>query len=285
MLVCLFALRSSLVSFQPVSDYMSHGPVKSPPPDWLLPSGVTRGLWDYMHHAEIAKNYDAYLSDSSLFSTDLAFVDKHCIKPGQFLDMGCGTGRLLIHLAKRDYPVLGVDLSDAMLEVAKAKAADAGVTIQCLKANLVELNALRDESFDYAACLFSTLGMVNGMDERRRVVAHAHRLLRPGGKFILHVHNRWFNFWDPAGRRWLIKDLFQSLRSDHGDREMPPHQGIGPLSLHHFTRSEAIRLLKDSGFRVLEIFPVGLRADGRVPYRLWFGWLRTYGYLLAAERG
>jgi SAM-dependent methyltransferase len=256
------------------------------PPDWLLPSGVTRGLWDYVHDAEIAKNYDAYLSNSSLFSTDLAFVDKHCFKPGRFLDMGCGAGRLLIHLAKRGYRVLGVDLSEAMLEVAKAKAADVGVGIQCLKANLVELDALCDESFDYAACLFSTLGMVIGKEERRRVVAHAYRLLRPGGKFILHVHNRWFNFWDPPGRRWLCKDLLRSWTCDEraGDRVMPPQQGIGSLSLHHFTRSEAIRLLKDNGFRIAEVFPVGLRADGKLPYRHCFGWLRAYGYLLAAEK-
>jgi SAM-dependent methyltransferase len=260
--------------------------MKSAPPDWLLPSGVTRGLWDYVHDKEIAKNYDAYLSNSSLFSTDLAFVEKHCFKPSRLLDMGCGAGRLLIHFAKRGYRVLGVDLSEAMLEVAMAKASVEGVEIRCIKGNLVELDSLRDETFDYAACLFSTLGMVNGKDERRRVVAHAHRLLRPGCKFILHIHNRWFNFWDPAGRRWLCKDLYRSLLGDQGagDREMPPHQGIGPLSLHHFTRSEAIRLLKDCGFRILEVIPIGLRADGRLPYRLWFGWLRAYGHLLAAEK-
>ena len=260
--------------------------MKSAPPDWLLPSGVTRGLWDYFHDAEIAKNYDSYLSNSSIFSTDIAFVEKHCLKTGRLLDMGCGAGRLLIHFAKRGYRVLGVDLSDPMLDVAKAKALADGVKIQFLKANLVELDALRDKSFDYAACLFSTLGMINGKEERRSVVAHAYRLLRPGGKLILHVHNRWFNFWDPAGRRWLCKDIFRSLQSDDcaGDRVMPPHQGIGPLSLHHFTRSEVIRLLKDCGFRILEVIPIGLRADGRLPYRLWFGWLRAYGHLLAAEK-
>jgi ubiquinone/menaquinone biosynthesis C-methylase UbiE len=99
--------------------------------------------------------------------------------------------------------VLGVDLSEEMLRVAGEKAAAAGVVVHRLKANLVELDGLRDGGFDYAACLFSTLGMVHGLAERRRVLAHVHRLLKPGGVFVLHVHNRWFNVWSP-GRPGLV---------------------------------------------------------------------------------
>jgi SAM-dependent methyltransferase len=260
--------------------------MKAAPPDWQLPAGVTRGLWDYLHDPHIAKNYDAYLADSSLFTVDLAFLDRHCPQPGRLIDLGCGTGRLLIHLAQRGYPVVGVDLSEAMLKVVRTKAREAHLDVPLLQANLVELDALQNQSFAYAACLFSTLGMVNGQEQRRRVVAHAHRLLQPGGKFILHVHNRWFNFWDPQGRRWLFGDLFRSMTRQEraGDRRMPPHQGIGELALHHFTRREAVRLLKDVGFRLLEVYPVSLRADGRLPFPYWFGWLRAYGYLLAGER-
>ena len=36
------------------------------------------------------------------------------------------------------------------------------------------------------------------------------RLLRPGGRFILHVHNRWFNAWDRSGRAWLLRDWLRS---------------------------------------------------------------------------
>src|SRR2546430_13177372 len=94
-----------------------------------------------------------------------------------------------------------------MLAVAGEKAAASGLAIHRVQANLTQLDCLADQSFDYAACLFSTLGMVIGAEQRRRVVAHAARLLRPGGKFILHVHNRWFNVWDAAGRSWLWRDL------------------------------------------------------------------------------
>ena len=138
----------------------------------------------------------------------LRFVEEHCPRPGWLLDLGCGTGRLLIPFARRGYPVLGVDLSEEMLAVARDKADAAGVRVHLLHANLAELDGLRDGGFDYAACLFSTLGMVMGAANRRRVVGHAFRLLRPGGRFVLHVHNRWFNVWNGPGRAWLLRDVW-----------------------------------------------------------------------------
>ena len=252
-----------------------------PPADWQLPPGVTRGLWDYLHDPAVARGYDDRLADCTLLQVDLRFAEQHFDRPGALLDLGCGTGRLLVLFARRGFWSLGVDLSEEMLAIAGAKAAAAGVTVHRLKANLVELDCLRDESFDYAACLFSTLGMIAGSAQRRRVVEHARRLLRPRGRFVLHVHNRWFHAWDPEGRRWLLRDW---LQAGGGDRPMPPHQGIAGLALHHFTRREAVRLLTGAGFRVLEVRPVSLRADGRLPCPRWFGGLRAYGYLLVAER-
>jgi ubiquinone/menaquinone biosynthesis C-methylase UbiE len=257
---------------------------RHPPPDWQLPPGVNCGLWDYLHSESVARNYDAGLTGSSLFQIDQAYVERHCPTPGRLLDLGCGTGRLLVALARRGYRVLGVDLSPEMLRVAAEKAAAAGVSVDLLRANLTELDALRDGAFDYAACLFSTLGMVRGADNRRQAVGHAFRVLRPGGVFVLHVHNRWFNFWNPEGRKWLLRDLWGRGDGERGDRTMPTHQGVAGLTLHLFTRGEAVRLLNGAGFRVREVRPVGLRPDGGLGWPWWFGWLRAYGYLLAAER-
>lgn len=254
--------------------------------DWQLPPGVNRGLWDYLHNPAVARGYDAYLADVALCGVDLAFVARHCPRPGRMLDLGCGTGRLLLDFTRRGYWTLGVDLSAAMLTAACEKAAACGLAVPLLQANLTQLDCLADKSFDYAACLFSTLGMVMGADQRRQVVAHAARLLRPGGTFILHVHNRWFNVWHAAGRRWLWHDLL-GLRPDsveRGDCVMPVHQGVAGLTLHLFTRTEAIRLLRDAGFRVVAVRPVSLRPDGRLPLPWCFSSLRAYGYLLAATR-
>jgi SAM-dependent methyltransferase len=256
------------------------------PADWQLPPGVSRSLWDYLHDAELARNYDQRLAGTPLLDLDLRFVERHCPQPGRLIDLGCGTGRLLMPFAKRGFRVLGVDLSEEMLRVAGEKATAAGVAVDLLKANLVELDCLLDGSFDYAACLFSTLGMVAGSVERRRVVEHVRRLLRPGGMFVLHVHNYWFNLWDHSGRPWLLRDLVRSLLQggEHGSRPMPAHQGIAGLALHHFTRREAMRLLTGTGFQIVEVGPISLRADGKVRWPSCLDAVRAYGYLVAARR-
>lgn len=257
-----------------------------PVPDWQLPAGVTRGLWDYLHDPAIARDYDEYLADSPIPAADLAFAQRHFDRPGRLIDLGCGTGRLLVAFAQRGYWVLGVDLSGEMLRTAAAKAKAAGVKLSLLQANLVELEALADEPFDFAACLFSTLGMIAGADRRRQVVNQVYRLLRPGGKFVVHVHNYWGNLGDRQGRRWLLKDWLRSVfrRTERGNKVMPVHLGIAGLTLHLYTRREAVRLLRRAGFRLVEIWPLGLAADGRLPRPWWFGALRAHGYLLAARK-
>ncbi len=256
------------------------------PPDWQRPPGVSRGLWDYLHNADLARTYDERLAGTPLLRVDLDFARRHFPRPGRLVDLGCGTGRLLLPFAQRGYSCLGVDLSEEMLRIVGEKMKAAGVKVERLKANLVQLDCLGDASFDYAACLFSTLGMVTGVEERLQVLRHVHRLLRPGGVFVLHVHNRWFSFWDRAGRRWLVGDWLRRLRHHPaaGDRPMPTHQGLAGLSLHHFARREVLRLLKMTGFEVVEVQPISLRPDGRLASPWWFGWLRAYGYLIAAKK-
>jgi hypothetical protein len=128
--------------------------------------------------------------------------------------------------------------------------------------------------------------MVAGAEKRRRVVGHVYRLLRPGGMFILHVHNRWFNARTRAGRAWLVANAVRAFlgREPAGDRTMPVHQGIAGLTLHLFTRSETVRLLRAAGFEVVEVRPLSLRPDGQLPSPWWLGRLRAYGYLVAARR-
>jgi SAM-dependent methyltransferase len=250
--------------------------MQRPPADWQLPPGVTRGLWDYAHSDSLANNYDAGLEGSSLFSADIDFVRAHAGPPGWLIDLGCGTGRLLAPMIEAGWRCVGVDLSPAMLAVARRRAPSA----ELLRLDLVRLDALADGSFDLACCLFSTLGMVSGADHRRTAVAHAFRLLRPGGRFILHVHNYWWNLWEPAGRSWLWGDIW----GGNGDRPMLTHSGVAGLALHHFTRGEAESLLRGEGFAINEVMPLGLGPGARLSAPWWFGWLRAYGYLIAAVR-
>jgi SAM-dependent methyltransferase len=257
-----------------------------PPADWQLPPGVSREVWDYLHDSTLARTYDESLAGAPLLDLDLKFVERHLATPGSVIDLGCGTGRAAVPLAQRGFRVTAVDLSEPMLRVAGEKAAAAGVTVHRLKANIVALDGLRDGTFDAALCLFSTLGMVAAPDARRRAVAEAYRLLRPGGMFVLHVHNRWHHGRTKTGRRWLARDLWCSVRGrpDAGDWHMEHHSGQTGWAMHLFTRREVVALLRWAGFAVVEVLPVGLEPDGRLRRPWLLGGLRAYGFLVAARR-
>ncbi|OWK34849.1 class I SAM-dependent methyltransferase [Fimbriiglobus ruber] len=249
-------------------------------PDWQLPPGVDRGLWDYLHSSDMVRGYDAQMAASALASADTAFCETAFPRPGRLIDLGCGTGRLCIHFARRGYDCTGVDLSPEMLAQARENAAkELGEprSPNWAEANLVDLAGVADESFHYAACLFSTLGMVRGSENRAAVLRSAHRVLKPGGRFVLHVHNRWFR---ELGWSRVISGAFKSLvgNTTAGDMTMPQAYGGAALTLHHFSQSETVDLLTRTGFSIAEMRPVDL-IGGRAKTR--FG---TYGYLIAAEK-
>lgn len=246
-------------------------------PDWQLPPGVDRGLWDYLHSEEMVRAYDEQMAASPLASADIAFCERAFPTPGRLVDLGCGTGRLCHHFASRGYDCVGVDLSDEMLGRARENMGQ--LPVRYLKASLVDLAELPDASFDYAACLFSTLGMVRGQDNRAKVLANACRLLRPGGRLVLHVHNRWYR---GLGLKRLAGEFVRTLfeRPYAGDVTMPQSYGGAPLTLHHFMQHEARMMLWEAGFATLETLELG--PDGRRA-----GWprtLRAYGSLILSER-
>jgi len=244
-------------------------------PDWQLPPGVDRGLWDYLHSGEMVNGYDSQMAESPLAQADVAFCESAFTRPGRLVDLGCGTGRLAIPFAKRGFDCVGVDLSEEMLSRAKANATTAGVNVEWTKANLVDLAELPTESFDYAACLFSTLGMVRGDGNRRAVLANVARLLKPGGLLVLHIHNRWFS---GLGRARVAREFLRSLigKKDAGDITMPQAYGGAPLTLHHFTLREARKLLEKTGFQVKRT--VGFTTEGK-PSRS-----NVYGYLMEMQK-
>jgi ubiquinone/menaquinone biosynthesis C-methylase UbiE len=235
-------------------------------PDWQLPPGVDRGLWDYLHSGEMVAGYDMQMAISPLASADVRFCEQVFNRPGRLIDLGCGTGRLARPFLDRGFQYVGVDLSDEML----ARAREENPAATFLKANLVDLADVPDASFDWAACLFSTLGMIRGVENRRSALRSFIRILKPGGALVLHVHNRRFH-----GLGWRI------LRRE---QTMPQAYGGAPLTLHHYSGNEIRRELDRAGFRVETISPVGRGADGRLKSAWFVPALRAYGYLLAARK-
>ncbi len=254
-------------------------------PTWQLPQGVTRGLWDYVHAPHIADDYDEYFAYNALFETDEAVLRRHFHPPGLVADLGCGTGRALLPLVRAGHRGLAIDLSDHMLRVVQEKAAKENLPIDCVRANLVQLDAIADGAVDYAMCMFSTLGMIRGRANRRQALTHFHRVLKPGGKFVLHVHNYWFNLRDPDGPGWVLWNLLASQfrrEVEVGDRWFA-YRGLPSMYLHVFRWRELMADLTHAGFHILE--RIALDAPRRAPLkRPWLlAPLRTNGWLVTAE--
>ena len=247
-------------------------------PDWQLPSGVDRGLFDYFRAAEMVRGYDEQMAASPLATADVSFCERHFAKPGRLIDLGCGTGRLAGRFAQLGHDTVGVDLSDEMLKQAQANAGTLLVT--WLNANIIDVTPAGGP-FDYAACLFSTWGMIRGRDQRRDMLTNVNRLHKPGGTFVLHVHNR--RYARLGWKRILNHELCALLgRAETGDITMPQAYGGAPLTLHHATAGEIRRELNEAGFRIIEMTGVDGEGNLRRPRRWSAG---TYGYLAAVTCG
>ncbi|MFC1757693.1 class I SAM-dependent methyltransferase [Planctomycetota bacterium] len=255
---------------------------KSSRTEWQLPQGVPKGAWDYSQTESIASDYDDYFQDHALLAFDQSLLSKWFAKPGVVFDFGCGTGRALVKLLESGKSAVGVDLSQPMLTEAQSQLARFTGRFSAVRANLVELDCIADQSADYAICLFSTLGMIQGHDNRIAALAHMRRILKPGGLLVLHVHNFWFNLYDPGGPWWLLKSLFAG-RESRGDKTYD-YRGIRDFYLHVFGRRELQRIIGASNLKIRDWIPLRTRCDGPLPLPWFVQSLRASGWIVCCER-
>ncbi|MBU0984711.1 MAG: methyltransferase domain-containing protein [candidate division Zixibacteria bacterium] len=108
------------------------------------------------------------------------------------LDVGCGTGRHSVELAKRGYQMTGVDLSTGMLEQARRAAEAAGVELELIECDATRMTLGR--SFDAVICLcegsFGLIGLEEDPVEHDLAILRSiHNALKPGGKLIMNALN------------------------------------------------------------------------------------------------
>lgn len=265
-------------------------------PDWRLPPGVPRGVWDYAQSKTVAEDYDDYHALNTLFDFEEQVLREEFgpAPPGGVIaDLGCGTGRALLPLVREGWRGLAVDLSDEMLAVVREKADLDRLTIDCLQANLVELtpDLAPDGSVDHAMCLFSTLGMIRGQQNRAQALRHMRRVLKPRGKLVLHVHNFWFNLRDPGGPWWVLGSLAQALArrltgkppGELGDKVFP-YRGVPNFFLHVFRERDLRRELTGANLRVTRWVPLDVERRHALRHPWWLPSLRANGWIAVCER-
>jgi arsenite methyltransferase len=107
------------------------------------------------------------------------------LRPGEIvLDLGSGAGADVLISARRVAPTgkaIGLDMTDEMLDLARANAEEAGVTnVEFIKGYLEEM-PLPDASVD----LVISNCVINLSGDKPRTIAEAARVLRPGGRFAI----------------------------------------------------------------------------------------------------
>ena len=269
---------------------MDQPPAESPPPDWARPKGVSSGTWAYINQRSIADHYDQFVADTPLCVLDDQIIRQTFPKLPQhssgssevILDLGCGTGRTAVPLANLGYQVIGIDLSYSMLRQLVQKSAESeslGNLIQPVRANLVELDCFSDEAVDHAVCMFSTLGMIAGRSNRRSMLRHTARIVRPSGKLVLHVHNRWAAIHEPGGIKALVRSWFQSKvqsNCEFGDA-VYSYRGLEKMFMHRYSKGGLVADLQSTCWQIETLHRVAL--DGSTITKA-----KTGGFIVVARK-
>ena len=150
---------------------------------------------------------------------------------GQVLEIAIGTGRNLPFYAA-DVEITGIELSSAMLEIARQRAQSLGRQIELVVGDAQAL-PFPDQSFDTVIC---TLALCSIPDERR-AVAEVWRVLRPDGRFVALEHVRSPN---PIirGIERLLDPIAVRIEGDHLLREpLETVQAVG-FSIDYLKREK-----------------------------------------------
>ena len=148
--------------------------------------------WYEILFKNYARKYDeeAFVQ-GTLGECDFVEAEVNFNKQINILDVGCGTGRHAIELAKRGYTVTGVDLSQAQIQHAREKAEAQGVEVDFQVQDAREL-PFSDE-FDLVILICEGGFSLMETDEMNyRILEGAARALKNGGKLIFTTLNGLF---------------------------------------------------------------------------------------------
>lgn len=149
------------------------------------------------HFDEIAQLYDESLPAHVVehyLAKRTAYVAALC-PPGRVLDVGCGTGALAGRLADRGYQVVGVDPSEGMLEVMRARHPG----LEAVAASGTSL-PFGDDAFDLALTV-AALHHVAEPEAVAQTLGEMTRVSRPAGRILVWDHNPRNPYWSSLMRR------------------------------------------------------------------------------------
>jgi SAM-dependent methyltransferase len=197
----------------------------------------------WANHAEhFDRSIAAY--HQRLFAAAAISIDDHV------LDIGCGTGQTTRDAARAASAgsALGVDLSSSMLDYARRRAADEGLSNVTFTQADAQVHTFQPGSYDVG--LSRTGAMFFG--DHQAAFRNIGQALRPGGRLVLVT-------WQALPRNEWIREISGALAAGRDLPVPPPNAGPFSLSDPDWLRA----LLTGAGFSEVEL-------DGAV-HNMWFG--------------
>jgi SAM-dependent methyltransferase len=223
------------------------------------------GAWDGAQGAFWAAEADRF--DRSVARYDAPFLAAAGLRPDdRVLDVGCGTGRTTREAARRAASALGVDLSAAMLDVARRRAAAEGLSnVRFVQAD-AQVSAFPPEGFDVAVSRTGAMFFADPV----AALANVGRALPPGGRLVLLV-------WQALEANEWMTEILGALTAGR-PLPVPPPGAPGPFSLADPARIREV--LTVTGHRQVEVEGLaepewwGADADDALTFVLGLaGWL------------
>jgi len=192
------------------------------------------------------------------------------------LDVGCGSGDLVLEIANRGIKGIGVDYAPEMIAIAKERAGGLGQSlVEFHSANIFELE-LDQEFYD---CV-SANGFIEyiSWEQLNQFALLAHRILKPGGSLVLGSRNRLFNIFslndftkleaDAGTLQALLRESIAISGDDDDELATVDPAPLAVGDIYHrntgidvstrlqYTPVQLMRFLEGMGFQTVQISPI-----------------------------
>lgn len=168
-------------------------------------------FWDKM-----AARYAAQpIADEEAYRIKLARTQAHLTPDMDIFEFGCGTGGTAIAHAPHVRSVRAIDFSARMLDMARQRAAAAGVDNVRFEQGDITTLALEPASYD----MVLGLSILHLLKDKDAVIARVFDMLRPGGRFVSSTAcigdtMRWLGMIAPLGRAFGLLPMLNVMTHD-----------------------------------------------------------------------